>query len=314
MIPGVYDISAANYHADRLTPRPALSNTIGKLLVNRSPLHAWTASPRLNPAWEPTVRKTFDIGKAAHRRILGKGEEIAEIPEAMLAANGAVSTKEAKAFVAEARAAGIVPLLGEDIEQLTAMEAVLRRALGEMRPKIAIDPAHSERAAYAEIDGVWCRCMVDQALPYVNAESTIDDYKTCEDASLDACIRAISGYDYAFQAAHYRTTWQAATGEPTPRRVRFIFQEKSPPFEVGIVSLTAQGDGDWWETAEDKVRDARYLWRRCLETGVWPGYPRQEAEVGAPAWYVQKWEQRAKPSAEALSRAAAWQKPERIAG
>lgn len=69
-VPGVYpDIPEADYHADPC-PTPSLSSSIGKELVNRSPWHAWTKHPRLNPEVEPDNRASFDLGSAAHAFML----------------------------------------------------------------------------------------------------------------------------------------------------------------------------------------------------------------------------------------------------
>lgn len=315
------DMPLAEYHADRLTPEPSLSSTLARLVVGRSPLHAWTQSARLNPDYVSTDRKTFDIGRAAHTAVLGRGEAFAAIPEDLLATNGAASTKEAKAFIAECRESGITPLKAAEVEQIDIMATVLREALDEMHPAITLRPEDSEVAAFAIIDGVWCRALIDNA-PADPALPLID-FKSTEDASPDACIRAVVNYGYDLQAAHYLDTWHAATGER--RRFQFIFQEKAPPYEVGVVELydgrhiTDLTDparaADWWDDASEKARDARYLWRRCLDTNRWPGYPRQVAVVGAPSYYRQKWSGRPnapeRPSPDAIAAALAAQAPER---
>ena len=74
--PGLYDMPEADYHADPC-PEPSLSSTLARLMVNRSPRHAWTASPRLNPDHEPVNKETFDVGRAAHAVLLGRGAPIA---------------------------------------------------------------------------------------------------------------------------------------------------------------------------------------------------------------------------------------------
>ena len=101
--PGIHRVASETYHADLLRPEPTLSSSLARVVLNRSPLHAWTAHPRMNPAYEPTERKTFDIGRAAHRAVLGAGGDYAAYPESTLASNGAASTKEAKAWAEEIR-------------------------------------------------------------------------------------------------------------------------------------------------------------------------------------------------------------------
>jgi hypothetical protein len=321
---GIHAIDAHTYHADP-APEPSLSSSIAKLLIDRSPAHAWTASPRLNPDWEPTESKTFDIGRAAHRAVLGRGGDYVAIPEELLASNGAASTKEAKAFIESARAAGQTPLKAADVELIETMAARIGARL--KAAGVVFDPTRSELAAIAQVDGIWCRAMIDNAP--ADPRLPLYDLKTTTDASLDAVTRAVCAYGYDIQAAHYLRTWKAATGED--RRFRFVFVEKEPPFEVAVVELYADPDarpasdyspderldGDWFADAEQKLARARAQWRACLDANEWPGYPARVALIGAPTWHRRNSAAAheydpiipAKPTAEALARAAAWQAP-----
>lgn len=305
--PGLHRIDAETYHSDP-APRPSLSSSLGRKLLDQSPLHAWTASRRLNPDWQPDDRKTFDIGRAAHREVLGAGGDFAEIPPGMLASNGAASTKEAKEFIAECRAAGVTPIKGEDAEQVRTMAAKLRPRLRDAG--VTLDPDRSELAALAEIDGVCVRALIDNA---PEQSPWLIDFKTTTDASPAACIRAVTAYGYDFQAAHYLDAWEAATGER--RRMLFVFQEKEPPFEVGLVELhdAPDDEADWMLDARHKAAEARRIWGECLATGVWPGYPARIALVGAPSWHRAKWADRpvlAPIPQSTIARSMAWQSPE----
>jgi hypothetical protein len=327
--PGVHDIPAEVYHADP-APVPSLSSTLARLILNRSPLHAWTAHPRLNPAWEPTDKKTFDIGRAAHRAVLGKGGDYVAIPDSLLASNGYASTKEAKAFIEDARAAGMTPLKAAEVDQIGEIADAVRAKLARMR--IAFEPARSELAALAELDGIWCRAMVDNAP--TDPRLPLYDVKTTTDASPEGAVKAVVNYGYDVQAAHYLDVWKAATGED--RRFRFVLVEKEAPYEVAVVELydheamvaagkAKDGDeqslaSDWMIHARSKASEARRIWGECLAANQWPGYPDQVAMVGQPAWHGAKWEARdigqpviRKPSAEALRAAAQFQAPERKA-
>lgn len=278
---GVHQIDGEDYHRDP-APEASLSSTLAKTMLAQSPLHAWTASPRLNPAWEPVEKKTFDIGRAAHRAILGAGGDYIAIPEEILATNGAASTKEAKAFIADARAAGRTPLKASEVAEIDAMRVKAQAKLAALQ--IDLDPARSEMVAIAEIDGVWCRAMIDN-VP-LDARMPIYDFKTCENASPEACQKAVLNYGYDVQAEHYRQVWQAATGED--RVFRFVFQEKSAPHEICVVELGA----DTLLIARKKIARAREMWGHCLRAGQWPGYPLGVQRVDLPNWAIERWLER----------------------
>lgn len=310
--PGLhFGVSDEDYHADP-APRPSLSSSLARLILNRSPLHAWTAHPRLNPMWEPVDRKTFDIGRAAHRAVLGAGGDYVAIPSDLLSSNGSVGTKAAKDWIAAARADGLTPLKAEDVDMIGAIADSVRVRLWGMRTDI--DPKRSEATAIAEIDGCMIRARFDNA---PEGKPYLLDIKTTTDASPDGCIKAVTNYGLDVQAAHYLEAWRAATGET--RRMRFVFVEKEPPFDVGVVELHAKpGDeSDWMDDARGKAAHAREVWRDCLEADHWPGYPARVAVIGAPGWYRAKWdrfgvapEQKPAPTGDALRRAASWQSPE----
>ncbi len=323
---GVYQIDASQYHADP-AQEPSLSSTIAKILIKETPLHAWTASPRLNPDFVPVEKKQFDIGRAAHRVVLGVGDDFEAIPAGILASNGAASTKEAKAFIEDCRARGVTPLKESEVDAIGTIARKVHDRLSGMG--IVLHSERSEMAAIAQVDGVWCRCMVDNApadprLPLYDLKTTAGSVHP------DALAKTVADYGYDVQAAHYLRTWREATGED--RKFRFIFVEKTAPFEVGVVELYAddigrpasdyQPDealtGDWFADAEQKLMRARMQWRACLDSGVWPGYPPRVALIGAPIWHrrnsasAQDFDPilpKSKPSAEALASAAKFQAP-----
>lgn len=279
--PGIHRISADVYHADP-APAPSLSSSIARILLDQSPLHAWTASPRLNPAWEPTESKTFDIGRAAHRAILGAGGDYVAIPEELLGSNGAASTKAAREWIENARARGLTPLKAHEVAMVETMADKAARVLAGAG--INLHHADSEVVAVAEIDGVWCRAMLDNVPE--DPRQPIYDIKTCESAAPEACLKSVLNYGYDVQAAHYLDTWKAATGEA--RVFRFIFQEKSKPHEVCVIEIGQ----DSLDLARRKVARAREMWGICLGRDEWPGYPLGVHKVDLPAWTFERWFER----------------------
>lgn len=289
---GVYHIPADVYHGDP-APEPSLSSTVAKKLIWQSPLHAWTACPRLNPDWEPENKKEFDIGRVAHRVVLGVGDDYVTIPDELLGADGAVRTKSAHEFIAEVRERGLTPLKEAEVEAIHHIACKVSAALREMN--MPIDPDHSEVAMLAQFDGVWNRCMFDN-LPLGKAYA-LDLKTTAGSVHPDALAKTVADRGYDISAAHYLRILNELTGEE--RTMRFVFVEKKPPFEVGVVELWSDGTmrpasdydpdemltGDWFADSEQKLGRARRQWRACLDSGEWPGYPRRVAQIAAPIWH-----------------------------
>jgi hypothetical protein len=278
---GIYQLPADVYHADPC-PAPSLSSTLAKTMIAQSPLHAWDKSPLLNPNYEQADSKTFDIGRAAHRAVLGKGEGYVAIPNDMLASNGAASTKAAKEFIEVARASGLTPLKADEVDQIGSIAEKVRAKLDRMG--IEFDPAHSEVTAIAQIDGVWCRAMIDNAP--TDPLKPLYDLKTCEDASPQAVERSIMNYGYQLQAQHYIDVWKAATGED--RAFCFVFVEKKSPHEVTLARIA---NGTMVIARKQAIR-AREMWANCIKAKNWPGYPDGIMEIDLPAYWQERWLER----------------------
>ena len=111
----VADMDDATYHA-----RPELSSTGVRRLLDSPARFQWDMTHR-------TESVAFDVGHATHSRILGVGSPVVDIPDEHLTPSGNVSTKAAaKEWLAEQRAAGLVPIGAADRALIDGMaEAVL---------------------------------------------------------------------------------------------------------------------------------------------------------------------------------------------
>lgn len=285
--PGLYRMPAAAYHADAC-PTPSLSASIAKLLISRTPRHAWTAHPRLNPAIDPADEKRFDLGTAAHALLLGEGRDIAVLPYADY------RKKEAQEERAAVLAAGQTPLLAEQYQRARVMvDAVLAQlALVEDCGTFA-DPDAISEAVFAWVDdnGVWCRGMADRML-IAQANGWIDvyDLKTT-DVALDgsSLARLAAGQHYDLQAAFYIRGLSRVTGVPAYRiRFRHIFVEAGPPH----LAIVAELDAAALVLGEKKTLAAIALWGRCLSENRWPGYPALPVTLSLPAWSEAAWLER----------------------
>lgn len=179
---GLHWIGADLYHSDPCEV-PSLSSTVARTIIDHSPRHAWDIHPRLNPRYVPEIKKTFDIGTAAHRAILGKGPEYVAYPDNILGIDGAASTKAAKEWAEEQRALGRVPLKSDEVNGVNLMRGVAEKLLKEN--SISFDQDRSEIVAIASVDGAICRAMIDNAPS--DPRQPLWDFKTTTNAAPSAC-------------------------------------------------------------------------------------------------------------------------------
>jgi hypothetical protein len=297
---GVHDdVPAADYHRDP-GESPSLSSSVAKILLDATPRHAWTAHPRLNPAFEAETDAKFDLGSVAHELILGRGKgyDVVEADD--------WRSKAAKEARDAARARGLVPILARHALDAWAMaRSVVKRMreipdlsplLGDSETSLANGLA--ERVmVWRDIGGALCRAMIDFQGP---APTAIWDIKTTG-VLLDDETRArqIVNLGHDVQAAFYLRGLSQLLPDLAGRfRWRWIVVEDSPPFEVRVIEPLAE----LLEIGDRKAALAIEKWRRCVDTGRWPGYPPHVTRIGLPAWATERWleRERTDPDADAM--------------
>ena len=257
------DIPDDVYHDDT----DSLSSSGAKLIL--------TESPQIFHAHQTRSRKdsrTFDIGHAAHTLVLGTGAPIVEITWADW------RTKAAKEAVAEARAAGAVPLKSEDYGRVIAMRDALLAS--PIATELLSMPGWSEISGYVTDPetGEQLRFRPDR-LSLTGTGFIINDFKTAATAKPTAWDRHAAKYAYHQQKAWYIDCLARLYPDA---RIEFlnIAQEKDHPYAVSILDL----DEEFADLGRRRNRRAINLWHRCRIEGDWPGWDRDIHTVSAPKY------------------------------
>jgi PDDEXK-like domain of unknown function (DUF3799) len=275
--------TAAEYHADPVTPGPSLSASIAHRLLSQSPHHAWWNHPKLNPAFEPEVSGAFDLGTAAHALLLeGQG------PFAVIEADDYRSAA-AKMAREVARAAGRIPLLRDQWPAVQAMVDMCHVQLAHHQATPAPFTAGKPEQTIIwteDMGRITCRARLDWL---ADDYKTIDDYKTVS-GSANPMVwtrNTIWALGHDVQAAFYCRAVKALTGiEP---EFRFVVQETFAPYALSVIGLMPSA----MAMARRKVEQAIGIWNECVNAGTWPGYVREVAYAEAPPWELAKLEERA---------------------
>lgn len=267
----LHDLPEQDYHS-----RPELSSTgARRLLDSPARFRYYEDHPQPHKA-------AFDLGSAAHTKILGVGSSTVEYPARFLTASGNLTTRRDMAdliteWMNEQRSAGLIPIGADDARRVDAMaEAVLadtdaRQVLESIEGR--------EVSIIQDVTGVPCRARFDMYDGF-NA----GDLKTARDASPRGFNRSVGSYGYHIQQAFYSDVHYAETGDQL-RSFKFIVVEAAAPHLVGVYDL----DPMWMDIAAGKVFNARETYKRCVETNEWPGYG--AATLTAPTWAVYEGEE-----------------------
>lgn len=270
--PGVYDIDAETYHADPV-PGGSLSSTgARKLLPPSCPALFKYEQDHPTPSTKP-----MELGTAAHKLVLGVGPELVRIDAEKW------NTNAIKAEVADVRTSGGIPLKPAEYEQVHAMAKALR-AHPLARRLLARGYGQPERAVFwtdAET-GVMRRALLDWMPVMGRGRPVVADYKTARSANPRAIGRAVQDHGYHCQDPWYRDALYAI-GYPPETAFVFIFQEKTPPYLVTVAEL----DTDALRTGRALNRRALNIYRRCRDTGRWPGYSDAVEPISLPPWALE---------------------------
>lgn len=267
--------------------RPALSYSIAKEMLTKTPLHAWQMHRLLGGKGQPKKKPTpaLERGIIIDHLILGAAEHRIVVVKAPDFRTKAAQQQRDAAYEADK-----VPVLEEDYAEYEKTAKKLIEQLGPIfgRPKL--------RAAWLSDEDVLCHGELDG---FSESGSTAEepiagidpgapiiwDLKSCTDA-VDASTESnIYNYDYQIQCASYLDCVSSLRPE-LAEAVQFVlvFAEVTPPYDVRFVKLARSfvemGQGQWGR--------AVFMWRECLQSNKWPGSGRKLHEVSAPIWAVRR--------------------------
>jgi hypothetical protein len=259
------DMPADIYHADPVLGG-SLSSTGARRIVGRGGCPAKFAHTRANGQ---APRKVWDVGRAAHEKILGKGAGVMVIPDNVTAKNGAWSTDAAKDLVTQARAKGLTPMKPADA---AAVDAMAEAVLGDPDARALLEPGASEVALFwTDPDtNVVCRTMLDKLPPQTpGGLFRLADLKTVASAEPDALRRAMGDHGY-HQQAEWCETGVESLGlcAPGDAEMVFVAVEKEPPHVVTLY----RPDAIARIRAAERNQAARVIYAKCEASGRWPGY------------------------------------------
>jgi hypothetical protein len=267
--PGIFrGFPEADYFADPC-PLPSLTQSIAKVLIDQSALHARAEHPRFADLDEDEPDEKYvkaqAIGNAAHATLIGRGKTLA------VGNYDNWMGKEAKAFKAEALAAGKTPILAKHANTALLMVAAAKRQLSTIaaaEPAImgAFTDGDGEVMVACEIDGIWLRSLIDWM---VNPRLLVDFKTTAMSVAPHVIPNLMADAGWPIQAAMQERILDVLDPEGAGRRkFFFVAQENYKPYALTVHRLP---EGTL-TMGRKMVAKAEMMWREAMLIGRWDGY------------------------------------------
>jgi hypothetical protein len=307
--PGVYfDVPEEDYHG-MLTPGPSLSKSMAHQLVATCPAKLWYNS-YLNPAFERTEKKHFDIGHAYHIAVLEPdrwNDKVAILPFDDYRTNAAKAARDA------AYNAGKIPLKGAEAEGVVAMRDTLMKD-PMMARTFKGGSAEATVVAQHPETGIWLKARIDYLAEIGSRLTMVDLKSTGTSAAPEDFAKQAFEHGYFIQDPWYRMVYELATGRRVDDFI-FVAQETEAPHLHSVDQL----QGKDVEAGFQCIPWAIHTFAECYATGRWPGYATGfVTPISMPAWAHYRLNDQigegrfavpAKPSAELLEFARRMQAP-----
>ena len=256
---------------------PSLTQSVAKILLERSPLHAWHAHPRLNPDWKPDDPTKFDVGNVAHKLMIGRGKEIVVLDKF-----DDWRTNAAKDARAEAQAAGKLAVLGKAFAKADRMVRAAREQLDGRGLNGLFHAGDGEAVMAWEDRGMWLRQMVDWLTP---DRDTFADYKTTDMSAAPFGLgRMMVNAGWPIQAAMGEWGLNKLVGFKR-RRFLFVVQETEHPYCLSVVEMSEAA----MTMGRKQLNAAFSVWMRCVSSDRWPGYPTEIVVPEYPGYAESSW-------------------------
>jgi hypothetical protein len=267
--PGIYSLPPNVYRTQTIS----LSHSGAKLLLPPS-------CPAKFKHWLTAGsehKSEYDFGHAYHTQVLGIGERVEVIEEKNWTKTSAQEARQA-AYVT-----GKVPILRKDADTITKMAEALHSH--PHANELLTATGKPEQAIFwvDDITGITRRAMLD----FIHDDGAIAvDLKTCVSAEPSAISRAMWANGYYMQAPWYQDAVASCEQWGYWPEFVFIFQEKTPPYLVTVVSP----DDEMLAAGHAKNRAAIDLYHQCSTFDHWPGYTDGLVTVGLPRYALREME------------------------
>lgn len=245
----------------------AVGSTLLKTIIKQTPAHYFHAKTHRE---ESTPAQAF--GTAIHAAILEPSYYIDRmVVEPKFGGVGSKSAREEWHLMNHGKI-----ILKPD--QAQTIEGILKSISNHKQASKLIVEGHAEESLFwtDQETGVACKTRPD----FKRENHIIINVKSTEDASTEACRKAIGTYSYHIQAAMELDGAEAVYGHKFDQYI-YLFCEKSAPFGINCFSLGFESIAEGRALKNQGLE----ILGRCQKSGIYPAYDDSQIHpIGLPTW------------------------------
>lgn len=243
------------------TPIPRLSPSIAKILIEKSPMHAYNDHSLLGGNRADKSSEAKDEGLIYESIIFGFGLDNDRFK--IIQADD-YRTNSAKQLRDEARENNQIPILEKNVQEYLDFGKLLLEKINQQG--IYFDGGEFQKHVEWESSSANCHGFIDY---WAAKTATVIDLKIVSDASPKKFVRSFVDFGYDIQMAAYIEGIETTMPELAGRvNHLFIACEKEPPHCVQLYNMS----GMMMSLGQSKWQWAKDKWAECLSTNHWPGY------------------------------------------
>lgn len=281
-----------DYITDNLAALPSLNAGTAASLIAECPKSAWYGHARLNPTGPGKNSKAMDAGTMCHAILLEgdmskiavidpqdhPAEKTGNIPDGW-------TNKSIRAARDAARDAGKIPILTEDFAGIQNMVDAANEFIRHSEIADIWPGTDREMTLLWEERGIWFRGRPDALTK--GRDVIIDVKTTAGSAYPDAWARSqIPGHNEIQMALGMRGLRVLAPQYREPKHIWLVIEQQAPY----LCSLVAP-DPAQVALGHAKLEHAARIWRKCMASGKWAGYPDRICWVAPQPWEMARWEE-----------------------
>jgi PDDEXK-like uncharacterized protein DUF3799 len=279
---GVFELAEETYFSH--DKAPGISRTMVVELLQMTPAHAHTL---MDGSWTKVSTKQMEGGTLFDKALLTPDDFVEGKSHWIVPAGMKLSSKDGIQFKKDHPGLPYLKATSDSAAVVSAedVKGMIESVMHHSKARYIVENGVKQECAFAKDPdtGLMRKVRTDARVYDNSSRIVLADVKSTfrGGAVREAWIKHCARQAYHIQDSYYSDVYTHLFEKPF---FVFIVVERKPPYAVRMFQLNTEGK-NW---AREKYRRALDSFRKCQETGVWPGYDEEICVVSLPSWELRE--------------------------